>query len=157
MGQDFGQEREWSEARELDWYLLNEPLNRGMKNYVRDLLALYRKYPALYSIDNDWQGFEWINADDVDRSIYSFLRKDESGKNKILVVLNMTPVLREDYRVGICEAKKVKLLLNSDSTEYGGQGHLIPKEIPVEKIPCDFREYSISFDLPAYGAAVFLV
>ena len=157
MGQDFGQEREWSEARELDWYLLNEPLNRGMKNYVRDLLALYRKYPALYSIDNDWQGFEWINADDVDRSIYSFLRKDESGKNKILVVLNMTPVLREDYRVGICEAKKVKLLLNSDSTEFGGQGHLIPKEIPVEKIPCDFREYSISFDLPAYGAAVFLV
>lgn len=157
MGQDFGQEREWSEARELDWYLLNEPLNRGMKNYVRDLLALYRKYPALYSIDNDWQGFEWINADDVDRSIYSFLRKDESGKNKILVVLNMTPVLREDYRVGICEVKKVKLLLNSDSTEYGGQGHLIPKEIPVEKIPCDFREYSISFDLPAYGAAVFLV
>lgn len=75
MGQDFAQEREWSEERELDWYLLGEPLNRGMHEYVKELLNLYRKYPCLYEIDNDWGGFEWLNADDKEQSTYSFFRK----------------------------------------------------------------------------------
>ncbi|MDE5931382.1 MAG: 1,4-alpha-glucan branching protein GlgB, partial [Lachnospiraceae bacterium] len=114
MGQDFGQEREWSEARELDWFLLGEDLNRGMHDYVKELLKLYRKYPAMYSIDNDWGGFEWLNADDTERSIYSFYRKDATGKNNILFVLNMTPMMREGYKVGVPKKKKYKLLLNSD-------------------------------------------
>ena len=73
MGQEFAQEREWSEARELDWFLLQKPLNKGMHDYMSELLHLYRKSPCLYEIDNDWGGFEWINADDADRSIYSFI------------------------------------------------------------------------------------
>lgn len=157
MGQDFAQEREWSEARELDWYLLEDPLNRGMKEYVKDLLELYRKYPALYKIDNSWAGFEWVNADDADRSTFSFIRKDDSGRNSILVVLNMTPMPRDEYRVGVPNVKKVKLLLNSDDMKYGGQGHTIEKVIPVERIPCDYRESSIAFNLPAFGSAVFLL
>ncbi len=145
MGQDFGQEREWSEARELDWFLLGEDLNRGMHDYVKELLKIYRKYPALYSIDNDWKGFEWVNADDADRSTYSFFRKDETGKNNILFVLNMTPMMREGYKV-----------LNSDEKRFGGNGNVIPAEINAVKEECDFRDYSITFDLPPFTAAVFV-
>ena len=156
MGQDFGQEREWSEARELDWFLLGEELNRGMQEYVKELLALYRKYPAMYSIDNDWGGFEWINADDAERSIYSFYRKDLTGKHNILFVLNLTPMMRENFKVGVPVRKKYKLLLNSDEKRFGGNGHEIPAEINAVKVPCDFREYSICFDLPPLTAAVFI-
>ena len=156
MGQDFGQEREWSEARELDWFLLGEDLNRGMHDYVKELLKIYRKYPAMYSIDNDWKGFEWINADDADRSTYSFFRKDETGKNNILFVLNMTPMMREGYKVGVPKKKKYKLLLNSDEKRFGGNGNVIPAEINAVKEECDFRDYSITFDLPPFTAAVFV-
>ncbi len=156
MGQDFGQEREWSEARELDWFLLGEDLNRGMHDYVKELLKLYRKYPALYSIDNDWGGFEWINADDTERSIYSFYRKDATGKNNILFVLNMTPMMREGYKVGVPKKKKYKLLLNSDEKRFGGFGNEIPAEIMAVKEKCDFKEYSITFDLPPLTAAIFV-
>ncbi|MBF1000114.1 MAG: 1,4-alpha-glucan branching protein GlgB, partial [Lachnospiraceae bacterium] len=120
MGQDFGQEREWSEERELDWFLLGQDLNRGLKDYVKELLELYRNYPVMYKIDSDWSGFEWINADDAQRSIYSFFRKDETGKNRILFILNMTPIEYKDFRVGVPESGTYKLLLDSASTKFGG-------------------------------------
>ena len=101
MGQEFAQEREWSEARELDWFLLSKPLNKGMHDYVKRLLEIYRKYPAMYRHDNNWGGFEWLSADDKDYSTYAFYRRDESGKNNILFVLNFTPVKREGFRVGV--------------------------------------------------------
>ena len=156
MGQDFGQEREWSEERELDWFLLAEEQNRGMHEYVKELLNLYRKYPALYSIDNDWSGFEWLNADDADRSVYSFFRKDETGKNNIMFVINMTPMMWENYMIGVPKKKKYKLLLNSDDKRFGGNGHEIPAEINAVKGDCNFKKYNISFDLPPYTAAVFV-
>lgn len=156
MGQDFGQEREWSEARELDWFLLGEELNRGMHDYVKELLRLYRKYPAMYSIDNDWDGFEWLNADDAERSIYSFFRKDETGKNNILFVLNMTPMMREGFKVGVPKKKKYKLLLNSDEKRFGGFGNEIPAEITAVREKCDFKDYAITFDLPPLTAAIFI-
>ena len=156
MGQDFGQEREWSEARELDWNLLGEEQNKGMHEYVKELLALYNKYPAMYTIDNDWAGFEWLNADDADRSTYSFFRKDKTGKNNIMFVLNMTPMMWENYKIGVPKKKKYKLLLNSDEKRFGGNGNVIPAEIAAVKEPCNFKDYSISFDLPPYTAAVFL-
>ena len=156
MGQDFGQEREWSEARELDWFLLGEEWNRGLYEYVKELLHLYRKYPALYRIDNDWSGFEWLNADDKDRSVYSFFRKDETGKNNVLFVLNMTPMLWENYKVGVPVKKKYKLLLNSDEKRFGGNGHEIPTELTAVEEACNYKDYSITFDLPPYAAALFL-
>lgn len=157
MGQEFGQEREWSEARELDWFLLQEDLNRGMKNYVGELLNIYQKNRCLYEIDDDWAGFEWINADDNYRSIYSFVRKSADGKNMLLFVLNMTPMAYDDYMVGlpISKKKKVKLLLNSDEKRFGGQGAVLPAEIMAEKKECDRKDYSIKFPLPAYGAAIY--
>ena len=154
MGQDFGQEREWSEARELDWFLLEERYNLGMHHYVRDLLKLYRKYPAMYELDDCWAGFQWMNADDMDRSTYSFVRKSSTGRNNLLFVINMTPVRWENYTVPVPKKKKYKLVLNSDDFEYGGNGSVIPEEITAENGV--EQPYSISFDLPAYGAVVFI-
>ena len=156
MGQDFGQEREWSEERELDWYLLGEKLNQGVHTYVKELLELYRKYPAMYEIDNTWDGFEWMNADDAEHSTYCFVRKCSSSKNNLLFVLNMTPMKWENYTVPVPKKKKYKLLLNSDEERFGGWGNEIPAEIMAEKKPYHYKDYSISFDLPPYGAAVFL-
>ena len=155
MGQDFGQEREWSEERELDWFLLEEKNNLGMYHYVRDLLALYRKFPCMYENDNSWKGFEWMNADDADRSTYSFVRKSESGRNNLLFVMNMTPMRWENYVVPVPKKKKYRLLLNSDDPCYGGNGNVIPEEITATATPCHYHDYSISFDLPPYTAAVF--
>lgn len=158
MGQDFAQEREWSEERELDWYLLGEPLNRGMHEYVKELLNLYRKYPCMYEADNSWDGFEWLNADDAERSTYSFFRKALDGKNNLLFVLNMTPMLRENYQVGVPKKKKYKLLLNSDETRFGGNGSVIPAEVSAvkQKEQVNYKDYSITFDLPPYTATVFV-
>ena len=156
MGQDFGQEREWSEARELDWFLLQEKNNQGLKDYVKELLKAYRKYPALYEFDNSWDGFEWMNADDKDNSVYSFVRKASTGRNSLLFVLNMTPVKREKYRVPVPAVKKYKLLLNSDDERFGGFGNEVPAEIVAENVPWHYQEQSIEVDLPPYAALVFV-
>lgn len=156
MGQDFGQEREWSEARELDWFLLQEDLNRGLHDYVKKLLELYNKYPCLYEIDNSWNGFEWLNCDDKDRSTYSFFRKASDGKNNLMFIINMTPMKWENYKVGVPKKKKYKLLLNSDDVRFGGQGMEVPAEITSVKENCDYRNYSLTLDLPPYSALIFV-
>ena len=156
MGQDFGQEREWSEARELDWFLLAERNNAGMKDYVKELLQIYRKYPAMYQLDDSWDGFEWMNADDKDNSVFSFVRKSAEGTNSLLFVMNMTPIKREGYRVPVPKKKKYKLLLNSDEERFGGWGNELSAEVTAEKISCNYHDYSIELDLPPYGAAVYV-
>ncbi len=156
MGQEFGQEREWSEERELDWFLLEKEFNKGMKDYVAQLLKIYNKYPCLYENDNSWNGFEWINADDTQRSTYSFFRKSENGKNNLLFVLNMTPMYWENYQVGVPQKGKYKLLLNSDDKCFGGNGHEVATEYVAQEGLCDYRDYSITFNLPPYTAFVFV-
>ena len=156
MGQDFGQEREWSEKRELDWFLLANPLNRGMKDYVSELLKIYRKYPAMYEVDNDWGGFEWINADDKERSTYSFYRRAANGKDNILFVLNMTPMERKGFQVGVPFAGTYTHILDSAEEKFGGVGSNIPDKIKAVEGLCDYKDYSITFDLPPYGAEVFV-
>ncbi len=159
MGQDFGQLREWSEERELDWYLMEEPRHRQLNEYFRELLHIYRKYPAMYEQDSDWNGFEWINADDADRSIYSFVRKSKNGKNSLLFVCNMTPIARDDYRVGVPKKGTYHLLLNSNEVRFGGTeaDKSRPASYKAVKSECDGREYSISYPLPPFGVAVFRV
>ena len=156
MGQDFGQEREWSEERELDWFLLQNKNNAGLLEYMRQLLEIYRKYPCMYENDNNWNGFEWMNADDADHSTYSFVRKSSTGKRNLLFVMNMTPMKWENYTVGVPEKKKYRLLLNSDDTAFGGRGHEVPKELMAKKKAFHYHDYSISFDLPPYGALIFV-
>ncbi len=155
MGQEFGQEREWSEARELDWFLLENNLNTGLQDYRKELRHIYRKYPCMWENDGDWNGFEWMNADDCDRSTYSFIRKCESDKKRLLFIINMTPMKWEKYQVGVPAKKKYKLLLNSSEERFGGSGEEVPVEIMAKKAPCCFKEYSISFDLPAYTAVIY--
>lgn len=155
MGQDFAQFQEWSEARELDWYLLGEEKHQQIQNYVKALLRLYRKTPALYDADQLPEGFEWINADDADRSIFSFVRHSEDGKSNLLFVINFTPVARPDYRVGVPRKKQYKLILNSDAAEFGGSGKEQPLVYKAVKGECDGRPFSFAYDLPAYGVAIF--
>ena len=152
MGQEFAQLREWSEERELDWFLLSEEPHQQIQNWYRDLLHLYKKNPALYELDNDPAGFEWINKDDIFRSIFSFVRHSKGKKKNLLFVCNFTPVAREDYRVGVPTKRQCKLVLNSDEKEDGGKRKEIYK--PVKK-ECDGQKYSFAYPLPAYGVAVF--
>ncbi len=155
MGQDFGQEREWSEERELDWYLLEQPYHRELHNYVKALLHIYRKYPCMYEQDHSWDGFEWMNADDAERSIFSFIRKSIDGKSNLLFICNFTPVARADYRVGVPAKKKYRLILNSDEEQFGGSGESRPVSYTAVKSECDGRAYSFDYPLPGYGVAVF--
>ena len=176
MGQDFGQLREWSEEREIDWFLLEEKPHEKLRSFVRDLLTIYRKYPALYATDNDPGSFEWINADDADRSIFSFVRKapavqlpaektaaekvsskgsGKSGKQEkekvvnLLFVCNFTPVMRPDYRVGVPVKKTYTQIMD----ETGLLSHKV--KFKAVESECDNRPYSFDYPLPAYGVAVF--
>lgn len=155
MGQDFAQLREWSEERELDWYLLEEKEHQAIQNWYRDLLHLYRSHKALYEMDQSWEGFEWINADDAYRSIFSFMRHSKGSKRNLLFVCNFTPMERSDYRVGVPRKKQYKLILNSDDVQYGGKGEKRPLIYKAEKQECDGRPYSFAYPLPPYGVAVF--
>ena len=155
MGQDFGQHREWSEKRELDWFLLDKEPNRHLQTYVKELLHLYKNNKCLYEYDCYPEGFEWINADDGDRSIFSFVRHSESGKSNMLFIINFTPVERPDYRVGTTCRRKHTLVLSSDDKKFGGTGKRRPKEYKPAKKECDGRKYSFRYKLPAYGVAVF--
>ncbi|NSJ25916.1 1,4-alpha-glucan branching protein GlgB [Blautia glucerasea] len=148
MGQDFGQLREWSEERELDWFLLQEKEHRDLQSFVKDLLYIYRKYPAVHATDNDPQGFEWINADDAYRSIFSFVRKSPTKRNNLLFICNFTPVARPDYRVGVPRLKQYTQLMD----ENGRTGKKVFRAVKQE---CDNRPYSFAYPLPAYGIAIF--
>ncbi len=155
MGQDFGQGQEWSEARELDWYLLENPNHKHLSDFVKELLHIYKKYPAMYQQDVSWDGFEWINADDCYRSIFSFVRKSKDNKKNLLFVCNFTPVAYDDYRVGVLSKKKHKLILNSEDEKFGGSDKDREIAYDVEEQECDGKQYSFAYPLPAYGVAVF--
>ena len=156
MGQEFGQFQEWSEARELDWFLLAEPCHQQLQAYVKELLALYKKYPALYANDDSQEGFEWINADDAARSIFSFVRKSPTGRNNLLFVINYTPVAREDYRVGVPKRKQYKLILNSKDPKFGGDTPVEQTVYKAVKKECDGRDYAKRIAQRHCGVAVFL-
>ena len=153
MGQDFGQAHEWDEKVQLSWEECDHPLNHNLLEFVRDLLHMYTKYPALYRLDDSWEGFEWVNADDADRSIFSFIRKDETGKDSLLFVLNFTPVERSDYMVGAPVSGKYTLVLDQD----GAVGTQSEKKriFTAKKGECDGKPYRVEYPLPPYGIAVF--
>ena len=157
MGQEFAQYQEWSEARELDWYLLGEEKHQQIQGWVRELLHIYKKYPCLYELDKSYDGFQWINPNDADRSIFSFVRYDENKKKSLLFVMNFTPMERADYRVGVPRKKQYKLILNSHDEKFGGKD-IVENRAAVyksEKSECDGQPFSFSYPLPPYGVAVF--
>ncbi len=146
MGQDFGQFAEWSESKSLDWHLLNETEHINLHNYVKKLLNIYKRYKACYELDQNPEGFEWMDPDDYKRSIYSFVRKSPSGRDSILFVCNFTPMERSDFRVGVPNEGTYTLLLNEkceEGTVY-----------TAEPVPTDRMPYSLALPLNAYGTAV---
>ncbi len=155
MGQEFGQEREWSEARSLDWYVLDQPGHQGLQNFVKKLNALYKKYDAFYYNDCDPMGFEWINCNDNEHSQVSFIRRGSTAKDQLLFVCNFTPVERENFWVGVPCLGSYTEILNSDAEEFEGEGRVNKK--PLQAIPgsCDGREQYISFTLPPLSVVVF--
>ena len=155
MGQDFAQYHEWSEETELDWYLLENSRNNAVHEFMKALLHLYNKYPSMYQLDSSWKGFEWINANDSYRSIFSFIRKSKDGTDNLLFVVNFTPVEYSDYRVGTASKTEHKLVLCNNAKKYLGNGKTMPKKYTPDKQKCDGREYSIPFSLQPYGVAVF--
>ena len=152
MGQDFGQLHEWDEKVSLDWHLTEEDLHKDLQNYVRDLLHIYQKHPALYESDDDWDGFSWINANDGDRSIYSFVRYAKNHKKSLLFVYNFTPVARPDYRVGVPKRGNYTLILDNEHGAYKtGEKAPVFKAVKSE---CDGQPYSVALPLSAYGTAI---
>ena len=155
MGQEFGQEREWSEERELDWNLIGEnKLNAGMQAWVKELLMLYKTNPAMYEMDDEYQGFEWNNPDDSYHGVYTFTRKSKSGKKNLLFVCNFTPMEWKDYRIGVSKKKVYKLLLDSNEKKFGGTGGKRKENYTAVAKAQDGKPYSIGFSLKPYEAAI---
>jgi 1,4-alpha-glucan branching enzyme len=152
MGSEFGQKREWQHEESLEWHVLAYPLHAGVQSWVRDLNRFYRDTPALYELDFSPDGFEWVDANDSESSVISFLRKPRSGGREVLVVLNFTPRVRENYRVGVPRGGFWRERLNSDAHAYGGSGQGNLGGVEAAPLPSHGRYQSLSLRLPPLGA-----
>jgi 1,4-alpha-glucan branching enzyme len=155
MGQELAQRHEWSEARSLDWHLLQWDSHRGVQNLVRDLNHLYSSEPALHQVEFDWHGFEWIDANDADNSVLSFMRRGKNSEDLIVVVLNATPVVREGYRLGVPQPGYYREILNTDAAHYGGSNIGNAGGQQASDHPAQGHSHSLVLTLPPL-AAVFL-
>ncbi|HBA11885.1 MAG TPA: 1,4-alpha-glucan branching enzyme [Eubacterium sp.] len=148
MGQEFGQWNEWSEKRALDWYLLEDESHTELKDFTKKCLKLNKNYPCLYATDYSSEGFRWINANDKDNSVLSFMRISPDGKKNLLFVLNFTPVERDSFRIGVPFKTKYKLVLGDNEVDQ-------KKTLTAVKGDCDGYPQSLLIDLHKYGIAVY--
>jgi 1,4-alpha-glucan branching enzyme len=152
MGIELGQWDEWYHEMGLAWYLLEAPPHLSLQRWVEELNRAYRSEPALYEIDNDWSGFEWMDANDADNSVVSLLRKAKDERDTMLVVCNFTPVVRHNYRVGVPKGGVWRELLNSDASQYGGSNQGNMGGVASTPIPSHGRFHSINLTLPPLSA-----
>jgi 1,4-alpha-glucan branching enzyme len=152
MGSELAQYQEWSHDRSLDWHLLEHASHRGVQNVVRDLNMLYRKTPPLYELDFSAAGFEWIECNDRDNSILSWIRRDKSGKF-VVCITNFTPVVRNDFRIGVPQAGSYVERLNTDAQQYGGSGISNPA-MTAEPVASHNRSHSLNLALPALATLI---
>ena len=148
MGQEFGQWNEWSEKRALDWYLLEDESHTELKDFTKKCLKLNKNYPCLYATDYSSEGFRWINANDKDNSVLSFMRISPDGKKNLLFVLNFTPVERDSFRIGVPFKTKYKLVLGDNEADQ-------KKTLTAVKGDCDGYPQSLLIDLHKYGIVVY--
>ncbi len=148
MGGEFGQWNEWYHEASLDWSLLDLPTHSGVQRWVSDLNGFYRNEPAMHEIDFEEAGFEWIDCNDSDESIISFIRKGKNPDDLVMGVCNFTPVPRGDYHLGVPRGGEWKLVLNSDAEVYGGSGYEGVGDLTAEAVPSHGREYSVMVTLP---------
>ncbi len=153
MGAEIAQEREWNHDRSLDWHLLEHAKHKGVQRLVRDLNRVYRETPALFELDFSSEGFEWIDWQDADSSVFCWLRRAADG-SFVVCVSNFTPLVRHGYRFGVPEAGRYTELLNTDSIRYGGGGVGIPDGIESNGIPAHGRPFSLQFDLPPLATLI---
>ena len=154
MGGEFAQEREWNHSTSLDWHLLDLPSHAGVQRLVKDLNLLYQTTPALYEIDFDADGFEWIDCNDKQQGVISFLRRGKNPTELVIVVCNMTPVERNNYRIGVPSAGRYLERLNSDASIYGGSGVGNLGAVISEQPGAHGREHSLSLNLPPLAALI---
>jgi 1,4-alpha-glucan branching enzyme len=150
MGSEFGQGREWNHDWSLDWHLLGEPLHRGLRQYVADLNRVYAAEPALHEVDFDGAGFQWIDCNDNENSVVSFLRRSKSGA-PVVALINFTPVPRDGYRIGVPVAGTYHELVNSDAEAYAGANMGNAGAVATEPIPSHGYEQSLRLRLPPLG------
>ena len=155
MGSEFGQEREWNEDSSLDWHLLDDARHDGLRRLIRDLNRLYRTEPALHQLDNDQAGFAWIDCHDRDNSVLSWLRRAADPHDFVVVVGNYTPVVRDDYRIGVPEAGYYRELINTDSEWYGGSNVHNGGGVEAEATPWHGLPYSVRLRLPPLATTIF--
>src|SRR5579862_1957947 len=148
MGGEFGQREEWNHGTSLEWHLLEFASHRGLQNLTMDLNAIYRNEAPLHEVDFEWHGFEWLDCNDADASVLSFLRRAKNTENFIVVVANATPVLREDYRVGVPEPGFYREILNTDAEKFGGTNVGNLGGVYAEPVPWGNRTHSINLRLP---------
>ncbi|WP_185232116.1 1,4-alpha-glucan branching protein GlgB [Teredinibacter franksiae] len=156
MGCEFGQGPEWDHDNSLCWHQLALTEHQGLQRLVRDLNHLYKSTPALYEADGEEQGFEWVEADDRHNSVFAFYRKAKSASSKVLVICNFTPVVRENYRVGVSEQGVYSEVLNTDKSDYGGENVINPEPKCSEPVPWHYRDQSIQVTLPPLGAVILM-
>ena len=155
MGGEFGQGPEWDHSNSICWHQLEIDEHKGVQRMIKDLNQLYISHPALYDCDYDPQGFEWIEADDRHNSVFVFARKSSKTSNQIVIACNFTPVLREDYRVGVNQAGFYKEIFNSDAEIYGGCNQGNSGGAQSEPESWHYRDNSIVVTLPPLGAVIF--
>jgi 1,4-alpha-glucan branching enzyme len=155
MGNEIGQWAEWNHEQSIEWHLLQYQSHYGIWKWVRDLNHLYRKEPALYELDFESAGFEWVDFSDQEASVISYLRKGRSGSDRMLMVFNFTPVPRVGYRVGVSEGGFWREVLNSDAGEYGGSGFGNFGGVEAAAEPCHYRTHSLLITIPPLGMVMF--
>ena len=155
MGDEFGQWSEWNHDASLEWNLLEHPSHAGLKRWVRDLNTLYRGEPLLHTMDFNSAGFEWVDCKDFQRSIISFLRRGQNPNDQLLFVCNFTPVVRQNYRVGVPLEGYWKEILNSDAPLYGGSGQGNFGGLSTVPLPIHGRPFSLNMTLPPLGIVIF--
>jgi 1,4-alpha-glucan branching enzyme len=155
MGDEFGQWREWNHDTSLDWHLLDYPRHQGLQRWVRDLNTAYRGRRALHELDCESGGFEWIDANDAEYSVLSFLRKGREAGDEVLVVCNFTPVPRHNYRVGVRQGGWWEEVLNSDAPLYGGSGQGNFGGVEAAPVSSHGRPYTLTITAPPLGLVAF--
>ncbi|WP_411338215.1 1,4-alpha-glucan branching protein GlgB [Ruminococcus gauvreauii] len=155
MGQDFAQIQEWSESRQLDWDLMEEPKHREFYEFFKALLKMYKSCPALYERDYDTEGFIWINEMEWEKNILTFMRCGKKRDDMLLIVCNFSAVSYPEYQVGVPKAGKYKEIFNSDAKKYGGSGMVNPRVKASRPVECDERADSVKIKAAPLSVAVF--
>lgn len=155
MGQDYAQFAEFDESKSLEWFMLDYDMHKKMHNYMRELIHLYKEYPALYTLDHDPDGFQWINCMMPEESMVSFVRNTKKKDETLLIVCNFTPVVRKDFHIGVPFKGKYKEIFNSDAVKFGGEGNVNKRLKQSRKKEWDGKDHSIKITVPPLGISIF--